>query len=83
MPIYQYHCVECETSFKQMHAADEAGGVCDKCNKQATKDVTKSNLSIINKPSQTSAGQRVEKFIEESREVLQEQLKDARKELKI
>lgn len=83
MPIYQYRCVQCEIVFKELHSSEEDGGICEKCGNQATKDVTKPTVSIINKPSQTSAGQRVEKFIEESRQTLQEQLVDARKELKL
>lgn len=83
MPLYQYSCSDCQQEFKILHGIDEQNIVCKYCNSQnINKCLPKLSLSV-NTSKQTSAGERVEKFIEESREALKEQLVEARKDLKI
>lgn len=81
MPFYQYFCGTCETQFKTYHGPDEKCEACPKC---SSPDIKKGlpQLTLGNKVGRESTpGQRVEKFIEESRQNLQQQLEEARKEL--
>jgi DnaJ-class molecular chaperone len=80
MPFYEYFCVPCKDAFKTYHGANERAESCPKCN---GKEVVKSLSHVtINKPrgKESTAGNRVEKFIEDSRETLKEQLTEARKD---
>ena len=82
MPFYQYFCSACKDSFKAYHGSEEK---CDSCPRCQSQEVTKAlpQLTLKAKVEDTStAGRRVEKFIEESRENLQQQLEETRKEFK-
>jgi putative FmdB family regulatory protein len=79
MPIYEYKCELCESRWKEMHSSDDKGGKCQSCNAYAPRVLPFSTTVTVTAQT-TSAGQRVEKFIEESRQVLKEQLSDSRKE---
>jgi putative FmdB family regulatory protein len=80
MPFYSYNCGDCKKTFKAFHSPDELESKCVVCKSQ---NITK-QLSLVRtvQKHDSSAGNRVEKFIEESREVLQQQMADAKKELK-
>ena len=83
MPIYQYKCISCEKEFKLLHSIDEQNIECKFCNSnKLEKCLPKLTVSTPNF-SATTAGDRVERFIEDSRETLKQQLSEARKELKI
>jgi putative FmdB family regulatory protein len=82
MPFYKYNCSSCNKEFKSMHGSDEIIDTCQLC---GSSNITKAlgNIRSINLPNVAStAGTRVEQFIEESRASLQEQLQEARKEYK-
>jgi putative FmdB family regulatory protein len=81
MPFYQYYCAACKDSFKTYHGVEERCSACPRCE---SPEVTKALPQLTLKPkteNTSTAGTRVEKFIEESRQNLQEQLQEARKEL--
>lgn len=80
MPFYEYFCVPCKNTFKTYHGPNDRAEECPKC---STKEIVKSLSHVtISKPrlKESTAGNRVEKFIEESRETLKEQLTEARKD---
>lgn len=81
MPFYAYDCSVCKKTFKVFHSADELQQICIIC--KSTNIIKKIPTLTVTSPSKKdSAGSRVEKFIEESREVLKEQIKETRKEYK-
>ena len=81
MPTYAYRCNDCNTDFKAFHGVDEKVGGCVKCSSISVQRVFLPIRTTIVTATE-SAGERVEKFIEESRQVLQEQMAEARKEIK-
>jgi putative FmdB family regulatory protein len=81
MPIYEYKCVSCTARWKEMHGADDKGGPCPQCGSQGQRRLPVGTTYTVTARDSTP-GQRVEKFIEESREVLKEQLREARQEYK-
>lgn len=81
MPLYAYKCEQCEYSCQFFHGIDESAGKCPKCSSNFIKQFpANNNIKVAN--NKDSAGKRVEKFIEESREALKEQLSESRKEYK-
>jgi putative FmdB family regulatory protein len=83
MPFYEYFCDSCKNNFKTYHGTEEKADSCPRC-ESAEVIKTLPQLNIL-KPitKEASAGQRVEKFIEESREILKDQAAESRKELKV
>ena len=82
MPFYQYYCAACKQDFKTYHGSEERCSACPRCE---SPEVTKALPHLtLRQPAQdrSTAGSRVEKFIEESRESLQQQLEETRKEFK-
>lgn len=80
MPFYSYNCKDCNKNFKVFHSPDELEKKCIIC-KSENVCKTIPTVRAVQK-SDTAAGLRVEKFIEDSKEVLQQQMAEARKELK-
>jgi putative FmdB family regulatory protein len=83
MPFYQYKCNICKQEFKCLHGAEEKATECKHCNSPDIVKLISKIQTSVNSNKNSTAGERVEKFIEESRETLKQQLEDARKELKI
>ena len=82
MPFYAYNCNNCKKTFKVFHSPDETQEKCIICPSTDIKKTIPVVRTVSENASKTSAGTRVERFIEESRETLREQLQEARKELK-
>ena len=80
MPLYDYKCSKCEYECKLFHGVDESAGKCPRCTYDTFKKQFSKPSNIVNIAKNT-AQTRVEKFIEESREVLHEQMAEARKEI--
>lgn len=81
MPFYAYDCSACKKTFKAFHSPDEVEKSCIVCKSTSiTKKIPTVTVALPSKKE--TAGSRVEKFIEESREVLQEQMKESRKDYK-
>ncbi len=80
MPTYFYACSECKTEFKVFHNIDDKQ-TCIKCtSEKIQKQFKASTINISAKDS--TAKDRVEKFIEEARENLKEQIQETRKDYK-
>ena len=82
MPIYEYSCQPCERKWKEMHGIDDKGGKCEGCGNYATRAIPNARI-VTAAIKEASAGQRVERFIEESREAVREQKEEAVREYKI
>lgn len=80
MPFYQYFCSDCKDNFKTYHGADEKCESCPRCNgKEVVKGIPQITLQSTNN-KEISAGNRVEKFIEESREILEADKRSSRRD---
>jgi putative FmdB family regulatory protein len=83
MPLYEYLCNACKQPYKTFHGADEVSTECVLCSSpEVSKKLPSLNI-VESKKKTTTAGQRVEKFIEDSREALKEQLAEARKDVEL
>lgn len=82
MPFYAYNCTTCKKTFKAFHSPDEKQEHCIICKSKTLEKVVPSVRTVAPDTSKTTAGARVERFIEESRETLREQMQEARKEYK-
>jgi len=80
MPIYAYLCQDCNEEIKLFHGVDETPQ-CNKCNSNNLQKQFRGNKVNV-AVKQSSAKDRVEKFIEESRESLKQQIEESRKEYK-
>jgi putative FmdB family regulatory protein len=77
--MYAYECSSCKNEFESVHSMTEQLHNCDKCGGQDTLKRIPQLLTSYSKDRQKiTAGERVNKFIEDSRELL----KDSRQELK-
>lgn len=79
MPIYEYSCEPCHARWKEMHGANDKGGRCQSCGVLAPR-VLPTGTTVLTQAS--TAGKRVEKYIEENREIVREQIEEARREYK-
>ena len=82
MPFYAYSCNNCKKTFKVFHTVDEKQDKCIICPSTEIVKVIPSVRTAQMDTRKTSAGARVERFIEESRETLKQQMEEARKEYK-
>lgn len=79
MPLYAYKCNACEYSCKLFHLADEEAGKCPKCNAdQFNKQYNSSGAVKIN--TNDTAQKRIERYIEETKVSIAEQIAEARKD---
>ena len=80
MPAYTYKCKECEYQFDTFHSITENLNNCDKCGKLETLERLPQLLTSYSsqRKERSMAGERVEKFIEDSRRLLL----DSKQELK-
>lgn len=81
MPIYEYYCQPCENKWKELHGADDKGGRCQDCGTYVNKKLPTHTTVNINAQLSTP-GQRVEKYIEETRQTVKEQVLEARRDYK-
>ena len=80
MPVYAYKCNACQGDFKAFHGVDDKQDKCIKCE---SVDIQKSFLSpatIKTLASKDTPQQRIEKYIEETRASVTEQIEEARKD---
>lgn len=81
MPIYEYYCQMCDKKWKEMHGSEENIRSCGGCHRDCKRNLPTNSTVKINSATST-AGQRVEKYIEETKEAVKEQLAEARREYK-
>ena len=83
MPRYSYKCLHCESTFQTFHSMSEVVEQCEVCGcddiDKLKRVYDKINVKV-KQNKQTTAGERVKEFIETSREVLEQQKEEARKE---
>ena len=82
MPFYSYACNSCKKTFKSFHSSEENETKCIICKSSEITKTIPTVRTVLKNNTKETAGDRIEKFIEESREVLKEQMADARKEMK-
>ena len=82
MPFYSYNCRTCKKTFKAFHSPDESQSHCIICKNETLDKVLPMVRKVESSKDSSTAKNRVEKFIEESKETLKEQKEEARKELK-
>lgn len=79
MPIFKYNCENCKEVTMVMHTAGEDIADCNKCNTE------NSLVRLLNKPfiskkahdtSKDAPGKLTKKYIEENREILEQQKKE-------
>jgi putative FmdB family regulatory protein len=79
MPLYTYECKQCEYKFDSFHSMNESLKLCEKCGKETLERIPQLLTSYSKQKSERDmAGERVEKFIEDSRKLLL----DSKQELK-
>ena len=80
MPRYKYFCKNCDTHFIVFHSMSDKQEECVQClGNNISKSVT--NPSFVEKKNfQQKVGSLTIKHIEESKEALKEQIKEAREE---
>lgn len=83
MPRYSYNCKNCEKVFQVFHGMNEEVGSCPHCGCAEKDELVRiyDKISVRKKsPSKTTAAERIKEFIENSREELEQQKQDSRKE---
>lgn len=80
MPFYSYSCEACGENFKVFHGMNEEQDHCIVCG--ASDSITRvyDKISLKNNFDKSTSSQRVNQFIEDSREVLEQQKRDASKD---
>ncbi len=77
MPRYAYRCVECMNQFTAFHGFRERAS-CPCCNSSLCEMIPSVGFSVSGKKPEKKAkvGEKVEKFIEDSKEELKQQRKE-------
>ena len=83
MPRYQYQCTECEFIKTYFHGLTESIDTCEKCGLQTMKKVLTNKFFTFNKdaPKGKKTGDITKKYIEDNREILETQKKEAKEKL--
>ena len=71
----------CDKKWKEMHDSDITERSCDACGSNCKRSIPTSSTVKIGGGA-TTAGQRIERYIEETKEAVKEQLAEARREYK-
>lgn len=80
MPRYKYFCKDCDTHFMVFHSMSEKQEQCVQClGNNIVKSVTTPSF-IENKNTKEKVGTATIRHIEESRETLKQQIKEAKEE---
>ena len=80
MPRYQYKCSECEFLKTYFHGLNDVVEICEKCNKKTMEKVLTNSFFTIKKKSASpeKIGELTKKYIEENREILENEKKEAK-----
>lgn len=79
MPRYQYRCTECQFTKTYFHGINEAIQKCEKCELDTMKKVLTNKFYTFTKNSRTQpkTGEITKKYIEDNKEILKTQKKEA------
>ncbi len=81
MPRYKYSCTNCEYTKTYFHDINEKIEICEACEEPAMKKVLgKINLKNKKDSKTNQVGSLTKQYIEENREILNNQKKEAREE---
>ena len=82
MPYYSYKCSKCEVTFRAFHGMNEEQEECKFCLSKDTELTRVYDKISVRKttPTKSSAGSRVKEFIEDSKEVFEQQKADSKVE---
>lgn len=80
MPFYSYSCKACGEKFRVFHGMNEEQDYCIACG--ASDSITRiyDKISLKNNSNKSTSSQRVDQFIKDSKEVLEQQKREASKE---
>jgi len=83
MPRYQYKCTKCEFTKTYFHRLSEKIEICEECGLKTMSKVLTNKFYTFNKVSDKGAktGEITKKYIEENREILEKQQKEAKEEI--
>lgn len=83
MPFYVYKCVNCDYEYKTFHGINDQLHDCVNCNSERTLTKIPQLLTANSEDKQKKmAGERVTRFIEDSRQLLKDHKEHLRKEEK-
>lgn len=80
MPLYAYKCDACDHDFKVFHGMDDKQENCTKCSSISIKKQFPASNNIKVETNNSGPKQRIEKYIEETREAIEQQVAEARKD---
>ena len=78
MPFYTYKCSACDSTFRVFHSMGETCNRCEVCDKEGGVERVYDKIHIV-KHNTSDSAQRVKDFISDSKEVLEIQKEEARK----
>lgn len=80
MPFYSYSCKACGEKFRVFHGMDEEQDHCIACG--ASDSITRiyDKISLKNNSTKSTSSQRVNQFIKDSKEALEQQKREALKD---
>mgnify|MGYP003661407195 CR=1 FL=1 len=81
MPQYVYRCSGCEEEFSTFHLMSETISQCNFCNSKEIERIPQLTSKFPSKPP-APVGELVKSFIEETKNDIEEQKKEAARELK-
>tara|TARA_Y100001938_G_scaffold118782_1_gene164343 strand:- start:1483 stop:1737 length:255 start_codon:yes stop_codon:yes gene_type:complete len=83
VPLYEYHCSECDKAFSVFLSMSETQDVCTKCNsREITKVVNRISDSINGNKYINKAGDVVKSHIEQAKTEIKEEKKRMKREMK-
>lgn len=77
MPFYSYSCETCGEKFKVFHSMNEEQDHCIVCGASNSIIRIYDKISLKNNSDKSTSSQRVNQFIKDSKEVLEQQKRDA------
>lgn len=81
MPMYVYECAACSNQFESVHSMTEQLHNCDRCGgKDTLKRIPQLLTSYSQDRQKITAGERVNKFIEDSKQLLKDSKESIKKE---
>jgi len=80
MPFYSYSCKACGDNFRVFHGMDDLQDHCIICGSSGSVFRIYDKISLKNKTKSSTSSQRVNQFIKDSKEVLEQQKREASRE---
>ena len=83
MPRYKYVCSACEFTKNYFHGINDVVEICEKCEQPTMKKDYSSSFTLNVKKTnkKTKVGELTKKYIEDNKEILEQQKKEAEREL--